>query len=95
MQPHEILGARPGADGGELTDAFRRYALRHHPDRGGNPAVFQGGVEAYRQVLGARRPTRPDRPHRAEVVFYRRSRPGIPSLLRLAGRRLTASLLRL
>lgn len=89
MPPHEVLGVRPGADGAELTDAFRRYALRHHPDRGGDPVVFQQGVEAYRRMTADRRQFRRER---AEVVFHSHSRPGIPSLLRLAGRRLAAGL---
>jgi hypothetical protein len=89
LPPHEILGVPPGADRAEVADAFRRYALRHHPDRGGDPAAFQQGVEAYRQLIGDRRfPLRAT----ADVVFHRRSRPGIPSLLRLAGRRLAATL---
>ena len=89
MPPHEILGVRPGADRVEIADAFRRYALRHHPDRGGDPTEFQQGVEAYRQLSGGRRAARRVT---ADVVFHRRSRPGIPSLLRLAGRRLVATL---
>jgi hypothetical protein len=31
---------------------FRRFVRAHHPDRGGDPAVFAAGVEAYRN--GAR-----------------------------------------
>ena len=75
MQPHEVLGVRPGASRADVTDAFRRFALRHHPDRGGDPARFQAGVDAYRRLAG---------PHvaPANVVFHRRRRAGISSLLR-------------
>jgi hypothetical protein len=74
---------RPDAAPADVTEAFRRYALRHHPDRGGDPAVFKAGVDAYRSLLGRR-------PAPANVVFHRRSRPGAASLLRRASRRLSA-----
>lgn len=84
----------PDAPRDEVTAAFRRYALRHHPDHGGDEARFQAGIEAYRRLTGGRVPgtagggtARP----RADVVFHRRSRAPIPSLLRLARRRLSAS----
>lgn len=86
MSPHDVLGVRPGASRRETTDAFRRFALRNHPDRGGDPARFQAGVDAYRRLTG----TAPTRPDRADVVFHRRPRPGIPTLLRIAGRRWAA-----
>ena len=50
LPAHETLGVRPGAGRREVTEAFRRYALRHHPDRGGDPARFQAGVDAYRRL---------------------------------------------
>jgi hypothetical protein len=90
LQPHEVLGVKPGATRPQVTDAFRRFALRHHPDRGGDPTRFQAGVDAYRQLVGTRPSPSPPAAPQADVVFHRRSQPGIPSLLRLAGRRLTA-----
>jgi len=88
VQPHELLGLQPGASRDEITRAFRRFVLGNHPDRGGDPARFQAGVEAYRRLVGASRPRRGSAP--ADVVFHRRTRTGVPSLLRLAGRRLAA-----
>ncbi len=85
-QPHEVLGVGPGASRSEVAEAFRRFALRNHPDRGGDPARFHEGVEAYRRLTGSR----PSRTSAADVVFYRRTRPGVPSLLRMARRRLAA-----
>ena len=92
MQPHEVLGVEPGAGRREVTDAFRRFALRHHPDRGGDPSLFQAGVDAYRRLLGAPARTRASGAARsdADVVFHRRRRPGVPTLLRVAGRRLAS-----
>lgn len=85
MRPHEVLGVKPDAAPGDVTEAFRRYALHHHPDRGGDPAVFQAGVEAYRRLLAVPAGRAPD-----DVVFHRRPQPGVASLLRLATRRLAA-----
>lgn len=66
---HTVLGVRQGASPAEAHRAFRRYALTHHPDRGGDPAEFQAGVEAYRSLVGGGAlPTEPD------VVFYRKRR---------------------
>jgi preprotein translocase subunit Sec63 len=88
--PHEVLGVRPGAPRREVATAFRRYAARHHPDRGGDRTRFQAGVDAYRSLTDQNsRPAAATGP-RADVVFHRRPRPGIPSLLRLARRRLSA-----
>ena len=87
MRPHDVLGVKPDAAPAEVTEAFRRYALRHHPDRGGDPAAFQAGVDAYRRLVG-RRPASRRAP--ADVVFHRRERPGPASLVRLASRRLAA-----
>ena len=75
MQPHEVLGVRPDAAPSEVAAAFRRYAVRNHPDLGGDPAAFQAGVDAYRQL------TRPSRVP-ANVVFHRRRRSGVASALR-------------
>ena len=81
MQPHEVLGVRPDAGPHELTEAFRRFALRHHPDHGGDPDTFQAGVDAYRRLRGARRAP-------ANVTFHRRRRVRVPDLVRAAVRRI-------
>ena len=95
VPPHEVLGVGPDASVPEITDAFRRFALRHHPDRGGDPESFQDGLEAYRRLTGSSASTRTRRgaPGRsgAEVVFHRRAKPRVTSLLRQAGRRLAAT----
>ena len=85
MQAHEVLGVRPGATRDEIAHGFRRFALRNHPDRGGDPTRFQAGVEAYRRLTGS-----DPEPRAADVVFHRSARPTVHTLLRMAGRRLAA-----
>ena len=45
--------------------AFRAFVRAHHPDRGGDPAVFAAGVAAYRRY---------QQPAVGHVVFFRRRR---------------------
>lgn len=85
---HEVLGVAPGATRAEVTAAFRRFALRNHPDRGGDAELFRAGAEAYRGLLYRVRPTAVA-PTRADVVFHRGRGRALAALLHRA--RLTAA----
>lgn len=44
---YEVLGLSKGASDDEIKKAFRRIAIEHHPDRGGDEAKFKEANEAY------------------------------------------------
>lgn len=44
---YEILGVAKNASDDEIKKAFRKLAMQHHPDRGGDGAKFQEINEAY------------------------------------------------
>jgi hypothetical protein len=52
--PHAILGVLPGASLDELKAAFRRKALEHHPDHGGDSAAFIAVKRAYDGIVKRR-----------------------------------------
>ena len=44
---YEVLGVKKDASADEIKKAFRRQAVEHHPDRGGDEAKFKELNEAY------------------------------------------------
>ena len=44
---YEVLGVAKGASADEIKKAFRRAAIEHHPDRGGDETKFKELNEAY------------------------------------------------
>lgn len=50
---YEILGIGKDASADEIKKAFRRSAVEHHPDRGGNEAKFKELNEAYEVLKDA------------------------------------------
>jgi hypothetical protein len=66
-QPWTLLGVPPGADTDTIKRAFRRQAMRHHPDRDASPDAaerFRRIHAAYEQLLRMQhaRGTAPQRP---------------------------------
>ena len=50
MDYYELLGVSRDASEKELKSAFKKKAMQHHPDKGGNPDKFKQINEAY-QIL--------------------------------------------
>lgn len=65
---YEILGIKQTADSDEIKRAYRYLASRHHPDKGGDTAVFQKIQQAY-DVLS-------DQNKRAEYDQQHNTSPG-------------------
>jgi DnaJ-class molecular chaperone len=47
MEYYSTLGLTPGASPDEIKKAYKKAAMKHHPDRGGNEAMFKQVSEAY------------------------------------------------
>lgn len=45
--PYEALGLTPEATAAEIKAAYRKLAMKHHPDRGGDPVTFKRIQNAY------------------------------------------------
>ena len=46
-QPYEVLGVPTDASQEAISKAYRKLALKHHPDKGGSAAEFRVVAEAY------------------------------------------------
>lgn len=46
MDPYKTLGVPKNADDDTVKKAYRRMALKHHPDKGGDPEIFKAVSEA-------------------------------------------------
>jgi DnaJ-class molecular chaperone len=51
---YQILGLQPGASEDEIKKAYRKKAMKHHPDKGGDPEEFKKIQGAYDRL------TKPD-----------------------------------
>ena len=47
IDPYKILGVEPGASEKEIKKAYRKLALKNHPDQGGDEEKFKQINEAY------------------------------------------------
>jgi hypothetical protein len=68
----------------EQKAAFRRWAREHHPDVGGDPAVFAAGVDAHRagrwdEFVSPSGP--PEAPETRTTVYVRKSARGIAKVI--------------
>lgn len=49
-EAHRILGVSANATAEEIKDAWRKLAMEHHPDRGGNEERFKAAKAAYERL---------------------------------------------
>ena len=52
---YEVLGLAKGASMDEVKKAYKKLALLHHPDKGGDPEYFKRIVRAKEELLEAKR----------------------------------------
>jgi hypothetical protein len=48
--PHKVLGVSPHASPDEIKAAYRKQALKNHPDQGGDPDAFERVSVAFRYL---------------------------------------------
>jgi DnaJ-class molecular chaperone len=65
---YEVLGVGKDASADEIKKAFRRAAIEHHPDRGGDEAKFKEINEAYEVLKDTEKRKRYDQFGHAGVV---------------------------
>ena len=67
---YQILGVREGATRKEIQDAFRKLALEHHSDRGGDIEQFKKIKQAYDDLkLGKKYPDSPEERRKKSKVY--------------------------
>ena len=50
---YELLGVQEAATAADVRAAFKKHAVKHHPDKGGDPALFAALREAYDTLADA------------------------------------------
>jgi DnaJ-class molecular chaperone len=66
---YEILGLSPGASEDDIKKAYKRLAMKHHPDRGGDPEKFKEISSAYETLMGRGTPQSPGNPFEGMFGF--------------------------
>lgn len=66
MDYYEVLGVNRNASPEEIKKAYRRLAMEHHPDRGGDIKKFQDISQAYDTLSNSEKKSQYDNPSRHE-----------------------------
>ena len=73
---YSILGVSKTASDEEIKKAFRKKAMKYHPDRGGDQAAFQDINEAYSVLSDAKKRSEYDNPQPDSVFSNFSGQPG-------------------
>ena len=69
MDYYNTLGVPKDADYDTIKKAYRKLAMQHHPDRGGNPDEFQKITDAYATLSDVDKRFAYDNPHARQQNF--------------------------
>ena len=69
------LGVARGASQDEIKRAFKKQAMKHHPDRGGNPETFKKISEAYETLSDSQKRQQYDNPQTRNDFNFRAGDP--------------------
>lgn len=77
MDYYQVLGVNKNSSPEELKQAYRKLAMKHHPDRGGDEAEFKKINEAYDVLSNAEKRSVYDTPHQ-QGAWRQNFDPGEP-----------------
>lgn len=69
MDYYSILGVDKNADDQTIKKAYKRLAMQHHPDKGGDENKFKEINEAYATLSNPQKKTQYDNPHQGGFGF--------------------------
>jgi DnaJ-class molecular chaperone len=70
MDYYSILGVPKGASDDDIKKAYRKLAMKHHPDRGGDQTEFQKIQEAYAVLSDPQKRSQHDNPQSQGFEFH-------------------------
>ena len=76
MDYYQTLGVDRNSSAEEIKQAYRRLAMKHHPDKGGNEAEFKKINEAYAVLSDAQKRSNYDNPHSQNQYWQQPFDPG-------------------
>jgi curved DNA-binding protein len=82
---YRALGIQKGASDDEIKKAYRKLAMKHHPDRGGDQAEFQKIQEAYATLSDPQKRAEYDNPAPQGFQQFGGMPPGFEDLFRGMG----------
>jgi curved DNA-binding protein len=82
---YEILGVESTATEEDIKKAYRKMAMKHHPDRGGDQTEFQKIQEAYAILSDAQKRQQYDNPQQQNFNQFNGMPPNFEEILRSFG----------